>query len=271
MVVTAAEARAWVPAPGPADDKYSRGVLGMVTGSERYPGAAVLGAEAAARVGVGMVRHVGPDRVTDLVLARRPEVVPGAGRVDAWVLGSGQAADERDAAMRDRLDAAIADGVPTVLDAGALDLVRRVHWPTIVTPHAGELRRMLERLGTSVDRDDVLADPERWARRASEACGVVVLLKGARTVVVSGSEVRQVDVGTHWLATAGTGDVLAGIVGALLASHPAARDPAELVDLAAAAAWLHAAAGSAASGGGPVVALDVAEALPGVVAQLVSG
>ena len=96
---TTPDAAAWIAEPSASDDKYSRGVLGVATGSDRYPGAAVLGVEAALRTGVGMVRYVGPSRATDLVLARRPEAVPGRGRVQAWLIGSGMDAADRDDAL----------------------------------------------------------------------------------------------------------------------------------------------------------------------------
>lgn len=270
MTFGAEQARAWVRVPDAADDKYRRGVLGMATGSERFPGAAVLGVEAAVRTGVGMVRYLGTERAAGLVLARRPEIVTTPGRVQAWVLGSGQVALERTSALRNTLETALSDGVPVVLDAGALDLARRLQGPGIITPHAGELRAVLEALGEhEVARADIEADPERWAAATSDRLDVVVLLKGARTVVAGGGEIVRVDNGTHWMATAGTGDVLAGVVGALLATHADAVAAHELVRIAATAAWLHAEAGRAASAGGPIAALDVAEALPRVVAQLV--
>src|SRR3982751_3786461 len=130
------DAREWIAVPGPDDDKYSRGVVGFVTGSARYPGAAVLGVEAALHTGVGMVRYLGPGRPTRLVLQRRPEAVTTEGRVQAWVLGSGQDATERDDATRDLLDTALAQDVPVVLDSGALDLVDRAAGPRVLTPHA---------------------------------------------------------------------------------------------------------------------------------------
>src|SRR6195952_1616698 len=101
------DAKKWIAVPGENDDKYSRGVLGFVTGSARYPGAAVLGVEAALHTGVGMVRYLGPGRPTRLVLQRRPEAVTAEGRVQAWVLGSGQDASERDDSTRTLLDAAV--------------------------------------------------------------------------------------------------------------------------------------------------------------------
>ena len=93
------DARHSIAVPGTADDKYSRGVLGMVTGSTRFPGAAVLGVEAALHTGLGMVRYLGPTEVGTLVLQRRPEIVLGDGRVQAWLLGSGIDAAHRPAAL----------------------------------------------------------------------------------------------------------------------------------------------------------------------------
>src|SRR3954468_6457578 len=90
------DAAAWIAVPGPDDDKYSRGVLGVVTGSPRYPGAAALGVDAALPAGVGMVRYLGAGRPTRLVLQHRPEAVTADGRVQAWLLGSGQDPGERD-------------------------------------------------------------------------------------------------------------------------------------------------------------------------------
>ena len=81
----AEDARGWIAVPTEQDDKYSRGVLGMVTGSARYPGAAVLGAEAAARTGVGMIRYLGAQQAAQEVLRRRPEIVSAPGRVQAWL------------------------------------------------------------------------------------------------------------------------------------------------------------------------------------------
>ncbi|SDH12203.1 ADP-dependent NAD(P)H-hydrate dehydratase [Agrococcus jejuensis] len=261
------DVRAWMRVPQATDDKYARGVVGFVTGSDAYPGAAVLGVEAAHRAGAGMVRYVGPRRAADHVLARRPETVAGTGRVQAWALGSGTDASHRSPSLRATLHAALAEGVPGVLDAGALDLVRVGAGPRLLTPHAGELRTLLAALGVDVERAAIAADPERWAREAATRTGATVLLKGARTVVTDGDRVAVVEAPTHWLATAGTGDVLAGIAGALLAAHADAvlADAACLVDLGATAAWLHGEAGARASLGGPLVALEVAEHVAGVV------
>jgi hydroxyethylthiazole kinase-like uncharacterized protein yjeF len=256
------EAAAWIAVPDDDDDKYSRGVLGFVTGSARYPGAAVLGVEAALRTGVGMVRDLGPGRATRLVLQRRPEAVTTDGRVQAWVLGSGHDPQERDELTRRHLETALSQHVPVVLDAGALELWPQATGPRVLTPHAGELARLLD-----VGKDAVLADRAGAARRAAETTGGTVLLKGAETLVVSSDGVlRRVRNATPWLATAGAGDALAGILGALVATH---ADTADLAPVAAAAAWIHGEAARRVSAGGPFTVLDLCAALPGVVRELV--
>ena len=264
--------------PTDADDKYSRGVVGLRTGSTRYPGAAVLGVEAAWRTGTGMVRYLGPARAQDLVLQRRPETVTADGRVQAWVIGSGTDAAERDAAETAALRGILSGEVPVVADAGALDLVSAASAPVIVTPHARELARLRAALGlgpsTAADDDE----REREAVETAAALGGVVLFKGAVTIVAApGGWVRRVRSGTPWLATAGTGDVLGGVLGAVAAGATAAgrTSPDELAACAATAAWLHGAAGTVAAArhggaGGPLTALDVAEALPRVVAEVLT-
>lgn len=260
------DARATIRVPQDDDDKYARGVVGFVTGSPHYPGAAVMGVEAALRTGVGMVRYLGPGRATRLVLQRRPEAVTTAGRVQAWVIGSGQDPAHRDELLQLQLDTAFADGRPVVLDAGALDLRPRATGPVVLTPHAGELARLLD-----TSKDDVLVDRVAAARRAAEHHDATVLLKGAETLVVApGSDVLRVRNATPWLATAGAGDALAGVLGALVATNaPTISTHADLAPLAAAAAWIHGEAGRRASAGGPLTILDLCAQLPGVVADLV--
>jgi len=264
--------------PLPTDHKYTRGVLGLVAGSTTYPGAAVLAAAGALRTGVGMVRYLGPEGPTRLVHERFPEVVAGSGRVQAWAAGSGvDPADEgRAADVRDALRRALADGLPAVLDAGALALApERLPATVVLTPHAGELAQLLTARGETTSRADVEAAPLTAARRAAALTGATVLLKGATTVVAApgGTTLTQAD-GSPWLATAGTGDVLAGVLGALLAQRgedlAGGGDPdgALTAELAAAAALLHGRAGARACAGGPVTALTVADALPGVVADV---
>jgi ADP-dependent NAD(P)H-hydrate dehydratase / NAD(P)H-hydrate epimerase len=265
------------PVPAGSAHKYSRGVLGVVAGTATYPGAAVLAVSAAALAGVGMVRYVGPAAVAQAVLAARPEVVVGSGRVQAWLLGPGvDPQDEVQAArVREALAAALHDGLPTVLDAGALALAPAELAPWVVlTPHAGELATLLAGRGETVDRAAVEAEPLRWARRAHALTGATVLLKGATTVVVGaqGAVYAQHEA-PAWLATAGAGDVLAGLLGALLAgrAEDLTAEPTLVAALAAAAASVHGRAAATAVPGGPVTALAVAHALPATVAGVLRG
>ncbi|GAA1925822.1 hypothetical protein GCM10009775_17570 [Microbacterium aoyamense] len=264
--------------PSAEDDKYSRGVLGVRTGSVEYPGAAVLGVEAAWRTGLGMVRYLGTAR--DAVLARRPETVAADGRVQAWLIGSGTDAASRPDDETTALRGILSGDLPVVVDAGSLDLAPDARAPIVVTPHDREHERLRTALGLGEmeDRSEAAADTAR-------ALGNVVLLKGSVTIVADpGGRVILVDAATPWLATAGTGDVLGGVLGALLAGAP---EGADLAAIAASAAWLHGRAGALAAAahaparslaaarsgvaGGPITALDVAEALPRAVAEVLAG
>ncbi|MBE7699390.1 bifunctional ADP-dependent (S)-NAD(P)H-hydrate dehydratase/NAD(P)H-hydrate epimerase [Oerskovia sp. Sa1BUA8] len=286
-------ARRW-PVPGPADQKYTRGVLGVVAGTPTFPGAAVLAVTAAVRAGAGMVRYGGPDDVARVVVSARPEAVPAEGRVQAWALGSGvpgvgDGGGPGDAGQHGRIRSALAAacgepraeggphagrGVPAVVDAGALSLLpdRCPPW-VVLTPHAGELATLLGARGEDVDRAAVEAEPLRWARRAHELTGATVLLKGSATVIVGPDGAWSQADGPAWLATAGAGDVLTGLLGALLAAYGdrVVQEPGLAAEVAAAAATVHGLAGARANPGGPVAALDVAGALPGVVAELLRG
>jgi ADP-dependent NAD(P)H-hydrate dehydratase / NAD(P)H-hydrate epimerase len=239
---------ALLPVPGHDAQKYTRGVVGVAAGSAEFTGAAVLAVSGALAGPCGMVRYDGPDSVTPLVRSAHPEVVVGPGRVQAWVVGSGGGGDVASALQRVR-----DDGVPLVVDADALArLDGPVGTPALLTPHAGELARMLD-----VPREQVEAAPLRHVRDAARQYAATVLLKGARTLVSDpDGRVRVNATGTPWLATAGAGDVLAGLCGALLAAG------LEPLDAGSVAAWLHGSAATLASAGGPVTAVDVAEALP---------
>lgn len=204
------------PVPGPGDDKYSQGVVGVVAGSERYPGAGVLCTGAAVTATSGLVRYAGHGAAD--VLARFPEViatetVEAAGRVQAWVVGPGMGTDDDAARL---LASVLAADVPVVVDADGLTLlaenpglVEHRTAPTLLTPHAGEFAR-LRALG-----DDRVA-----ATRALAAdLGVTVLLKGHCTVIADQyGEVLVNDAAGSWASTAGSGDVLSGMTGALVAA-----------------------------------------------------
>jgi NAD(P)H-hydrate repair Nnr-like enzyme with NAD(P)H-hydrate dehydratase domain len=284
-----ARAREWLVVPRPGDDKYSRGVLGVFTGSHDYPGAAVLGVEAAMRTGVGMVRYTGPSAVRHLVLARRPEVVGVGGRVQAWLIGSGMTSSRRTLILGGELSQAMSEGVPTVLDAGALDLVHEARGSVVLTPHYRELAELLaetaRRAGHAAGKAhsehpepptaaEVAAGPALWAARAAEQLHATVLLKGSVTYIAGPDGARFTVSGIpSWLATAGTGDVLGGILGALLATRHGtiAQDAGAIAPIAATAVLVHAIAARRASQGGPILALDVAEAVPATIAAMLAG
>ncbi|MFJ1717873.1 NAD(P)H-hydrate dehydratase [Streptomyces sp. NPDC088244] len=259
-VLRYADVAALLPVPGAESDKYRRGVVGVVAGSARYPGAAVLAVSGALRGGAGAVRYVGPG--ADAVIARHPETLvhPGppskAGRVQAWVVGPGLGdGAEAAEAVRDVLAAEVAvlvdaDGL-RLLDAGA---VRARTAPTVLTPHAGEAAALL-----GVPREEIEAGRLAAVRELAARYRATVLLKGSTTLVAAddpGTPVRVNPTGTSWLATAGSGDVLSGLTGSLLAAGLAPRDAAS------AAAHLHGLAARHASDGSPVAAQDVAEAIP---------
>lgn len=270
---------ALLPSPARRAHKYSRGVLGVVAGSAAYPGAAVLACRGALAAGAGMVRYLGPPEVADLVRRSCPEVVCSSGpvaenRVQAWLVGSGMGPgdDEQLGRARD----AVASGLPVVADAGALPALPAILAPQVVlTPHAGELAALLTRLGADTDRGTVEAGTLAAVRRAAGLTEATVLLKGATTLVASPFQdfYSQSD-GTPWLATAGSGDVLAGVIGALLAQvgsdvgrfRNAGIDPDEhWAAIAALGAALHGLAGRSASdsrSGGPITAGVIADAIP---------
>ena len=318
--------------PRLADTKYLRGVTGLITGSERYPGAAVLSCKAAAKTNIGMIRYMGPQVCRDMVLAAVPEAVLGKGRVQAWVVGSGVPTGETedDDFQRETIakllthyalssdddpdddDDLAYDMPPLVVDAGALDLLPdEVPPQVVITPHAGELASLLTARGEDVDASDVQNEPLHWALRAHELTGATVLLKGAVTIVVGEpadtdresdaqggfaddeQHVRVVVSGRApaWLGTAGAGDVLAGMLGALLAQQD--DEDVSAPDVAACAVYLHGYAAAQASQsdqrgftpptiygsddrhlrtklGHPIVASDVIGMIPATFAELLS-
>lgn len=239
-----------LPVPGRQADKYRRGVLGVHVGDPAYAGAAVLAAGAATRGGVGMVRLQGEQAVTALVRSSCPEAVLAPGRVQAWLAGPGMTAQQAGPAVA----AVLAAGLPAVLDAGALEaLPARLDAPVLLTPHAGELARML-----GWPRERVEADRLAAASAAARRWGATVLLKGSTTVVADpAGPVRVNPTGTPWLATAGSGDVLAGLAAALLAGGLSPLDAGSV------AAYLHGLAGRlAAERVGAPNAQDVLAAVP---------
>ena len=273
---TQADIAAVVPRPGPEADKYRRGVIGLLVGSDRYTGAAALATGGAVHGGAGMIRLVTASAAASVVRAHWPEVVitplapdldfpGGVGRVQAWAAGPGMGVT--DEAAR-HLAAVLRTDLPVLIDADGLtllsqrpDLLPR-HAPTLLTPHAGELGRLL-----GAQPADVEAQRLSCAQEAARRFGACVLLKGSTTVIAQPGEPEPVLVnptGTPWLATAGSGDVLTGLAGALLAQGLLPPQAAMT------AAYLHGLAGRIAAGGdadgtaageAPVGASDVLQAI----------
>ncbi|XRQ06007.1 NAD(P)H-hydrate dehydratase [Actinomadura welshii] len=273
-VVAARPADVRPPEPGAESDKYRRGVVGILAGGDAFTGAAVLTAGGAVRGGAGMVRFASVARPAELVRRRWPEAVttviepgphdPGVleriGRVQAWVVGPGLGTGD---AAESLLEAVLGTDLPALVDADGLtvlarrrDLLRRAA-PTVLTPHAGELSRLI-----AADREDIEARRLEHVRRAAAELPATVLLKGSTTLVAEQDRpVRVNPTGTPRLATAGTGDVLSGLIGALLAGGMPA------IDAAAAGAYLHGLAARLASAPtpgeeSPIAATDVITALP---------
>ncbi len=239
----------FLPPPGFRDNKYTRGVVSVAAGSDKYPGAGHLCTMGARHAGAGMVRSS---------VSGFPDVVAAAGRTDAYVVGPGLA-DEA------RLTAAVAEalgsGRPTVLDAEALSKVAA--GPVVITPHEGEFVR----LGFEIGSDRIAA-----VRQAAAQLQVVVLLKGAVTVVAEPG--GQVFLNTHSspnLATAGSGDVLSGLMGGLLARRFVGVEPdlPTMARVAACAAYLHGEAGRRAHY--PATAVDIADQVRAAVASAQGG
>ncbi|MBF4993847.1 NAD(P)H-hydrate dehydratase [Arthrobacter gandavensis] len=264
---------AMLPRPAAGDQKYSRGVLGIAAGSDTYPGAAVLATGAALATGTGMVRYLGPEPVRRLINQAHPEVVCADStvpltHVQAWVAGPGAGTDE---AQRRRAVDAMASGLPCVIDADALSAVEPgAGEQVILTPHAGELTALLNRLGEKTDRETIEADPFTWVQTAAALTGATVLLKGWATLVAApaGPVFSQADA-TPWLATAGSGDTLSGILGAMLSTaRESSHRAGYYAAVAAAAASIHGRAGRLAAEQGPVQPSLLPEAIRRVVSAM---
>jgi hydroxyethylthiazole kinase-like uncharacterized protein yjeF len=260
--------------PSDLDNKYSRGVLGLITGSAQYPGAAVLSTSACLATGVGMARFHSSSGLAHLVLHDAPETVVQPGSVTAWLAGSGihhKKYSDFTTYLRHRWFVLMKrQTVPTVLDAGALQLAGKLSQPTLITPHAGELARLLASHSISVSSESIEADPVTWAQKTAQLLGVTVLLKGSRTVVAQGDRVIALPKATPYLATAGTGDVLAGIIGALVATNyiEILNSPQRLSEVAAAGAYIHNQAALLASLGAPISASMVVENIPHAIRKI---
>lgn len=310
--------------PKQSSNKYSRGVLGVITGSNEYPGAAVLSTRAAAYANIGMVRYSGPLRAQNLVLQASPEVVASQnlqGKVDAITVGSGipdashcnseSAQEQREQianilknyeneSQSSNIQSQSQNALPPIcVDAGALDLLhKKVCAKVVLTPHAGELCSLFKRYDLEISAQEILKNPVEYAQKAADLTEATVLVKGAKTVVASPSYTHTpiyiAQYGPTWLATAGSGDVLAGILGALLAQREKQDESrTNYAFIAASAAVIHgicAVFASRSSGGNsyaqlvqdmlkakkplalehPIVASDIISALPHVLGILIN-
>ena len=161
--------------------------------------------------------------------------------------------------------------MPTVLDAGALNLAGQLTQPTLITPHAGELAKLLNSRGLQVSAEVIEGDPRKWVQIATDTLKVTVLLKGAITFVADSKQLIELPKATPWLATAGTGDVLAGIVAALVATNEVEilNDETTLARVAASAALIHSAAALKAADGGPITATQILNFIPKTIKQFI--
>jgi hydroxyethylthiazole kinase-like uncharacterized protein yjeF len=265
QVLEGLDVAALLPVPAAADDKYTRGVVGLVSGSAAYPGAGVLSTGAAICGGAGMVRYAGT--AADAIRAHYPEVVvqegarPSSLQVQAWVAGPGMGTDE---AARDLLADVLSTDVPVIVDADGItvlgktpELLRGRAAPTVLTPHDREFARIAS--GPSADR---LGS----ARSAARELGATVLLKGDATIVAAPDGRAWINrTGTPWLGTAGSGDVLSGLIGSLLAGGQDAPLAAAL------AAYVHGVAGQLAAVDGPPSSIDVLRAVRAALHTIASG
>jgi hydroxyethylthiazole kinase-like uncharacterized protein yjeF len=258
-----------LPQPTAESNKYRRGVLGVLAGSQQYSGAAVLATGSAIHGGAGMVRLVSSEAVLAAARQHWPEAVmsvadpsapaesiKAAGRVQAWTAGPGMGTGDDSAGL---LAAVLATSLPVLVDADGITILAAHRElldrsaPTLITPHSGELARL-----TGADIDSIEARRLEHATRAADDLGVTVLLKGSTTVIAEPDEqpVLVNSTGSSWLATAGSGDVLSGLAGALLAQG------IEAPLAAAVAAYLHGLAGRLAARDAPIGASDLITALP---------
>ena len=294
-------AREFLFAPSADEDKYRRGVVGVVAGSDTYPGAGLLATLAASNTGVGMVRLDSTRRVEDLVLHYAPGVVTVGGRIQSGVIGPG-CTNERYEDCRELAQFCIDSKLPLVIDAGALDLVKglrdyadahsRSLSRTILTPHHGEAARLLTQFGHQLSRADVDANPAASAKELASLTGAIILLKSSTTLCSylhhdqgnRTQEIFSIPQETPWAGVAGSGDVLAGTVAGITAGFQARAErrqgnpsisEAECATLASLGAWVHAQAAFRASVSSegktrPIQAIDIARALPEIIGGLCS-
>ena len=260
-----------LPSPADAGHKYDRGHAAVVSGGPSSTGAARLAAAAALRIGAGLVTVASPGgamlvnaaQLTAVMVRRADDgealgELLGDGRVTAAVIGMGLGLGDLEAA-RAKVRAVLSSGTAAVLDADALTafahepgaLFAAIRGPAVLTPHEGEFGRLF----------DVKGSREERAARAAKMSGAIVVLKGERTVIAApDGRVHVNDHASPWLATAGSGDVLGGMIGGLLAQGMAPFEAAR------AAVWMHGDAGRRFGPG--LIAEDLPDLLPAVLREL---
>jgi len=253
------KSKPYLSKPKETDNKYRRGVLGCYTGDSKYPGAALMTTAAALATGIGMVRFLGSKKIGAQVIQFRPSVVLNPGPIDALLLGSGVS---RNLFHQFKLSRLMKLDLPRVLDAGALYLAENSKGLNIITPHTGELAKLLD-----VPSADIEKNPIKFAQLAAAKFQLTVLLKGHKTVLANRTRIIQLPPAPTWLATAGTGDLLAGILGALLAINKEIVSDENLIELGATASLIHAEAALSASTG-PLDINKMLEAISEVVTKL---
>lgn len=272
---SAKDSKKYIIVPSEIDHKYSRGTLGVITGSAQYPGAAVLTSKAALATGLGVLRFHSSSGLAHLVLHASPEAIVQPGRVDAWLAGSGvsdKKFSDYTTWLRHRWFTLMkAQSVPTVLDAGALAWAGKLSQPTLITPHAGELAKLLNKRGINVTSESIEADPKKWAILTAQKLKVTVLLKGSITYVATDNSLIELPKATPWLATAGSGDVLAGIIGSLVATNyiEILNDQSKLAHVAATGAFIHNSAAVLASQGAPISASSIIDSVPAAIKKII--
>ena len=273
--------------------KYQRGVLGLIAGSDLYPGAAQLTAKAAVACGVGLLRTHVPESIQPLMAVAVPESVPlddeqikealsfsrrqihGKGaKIKAWAIGPGL--DGRTPPTGAIADV-FASPQPAVIDASGLDVVPAgpSEQPRVLTPHAKELRMLLGRAGVKITPDELSQDPIRWTRWAALAYNAVVLLKGPTSYIVApNGDSLMVSHSAPELATAGSGDVLTGILGYMLSDSSLTGTEGlrtvpnrRMMELTACAAYIHGHLGRVTAANGTVNASRLIDNLPAVMKQ----
>lgn len=271
---TTKDSKRQIVIPSELDHKYSRGTLGVITGSAQFPGAAVLTSKAAIATGLGVLRFHSSSGLAHLVLHAAPEALVQPGKVDAWLAGSGvsdKKYSDYTTWLRHRWFKLLsAQSVPTVLDAGALNWAGKLSQPTLITPHAGELSRLLTKRGIAVSSEAIEADPKKWSMVAAEKLSATVLLKGSTTYIAQKDFLIELPKATPWLATAGSGDVLAGIIGALLATNyiEILNDENNLARVAATGALIHNNSALLASMGSPISATSIIDFIPEAIRKI---